>query len=106
MILVHKSPIHDRGVFATRRIYPGTVVEQCPALVFPNKACPPDLNAYVAQWAKGSAALMLGKCSLLNHSENANVRLEGCHKHREMRIIATRRIEKDEELLLNYGFQP
>ncbi|MDR7133911.1 hypothetical protein J2X06_001095 [Lysobacter niastensis] len=97
-----------RGVFASRPITEGEVVELCPALVLTQlRALPRALRNYVYCWsklAKGppSSALALGYGSMYNHDNPSNLRYEALPDTGCMRFIAVRHIEAHEELTINY----
>jgi SET domain-containing protein len=104
-----------RGVFASRPIVEGTVIERVPVLLIPrNQVFDPSNEArrscrlawYVYEWCEGEedehVAVALGYGSLYNHSyhPNAFYRLESPDA---IEFISLRRIEADEEITLNYN---
>jgi hypothetical protein len=101
-----------RGVFASRPITEGEVVELCPAIVLtPLGALSEALQNYVYCWSKlakcpSSAALelalALGYGSMYNHDNPSNLRYEALPDTGCMRFIAVRYIEAHEELTINY----
>jgi SET domain-containing protein len=108
---VRPSPVHGRGVFATRKIEADEVVHVAPVLLFSDEEydhlAQTLLVDYVFEWHQGGVALALGVGGLFNHDANANLRYELCDDDDPARpghsYVAERRIEKGEELTINYG---
>jgi hypothetical protein len=108
---VRPSPVHGRGVFATRRIEADEVVHVAPVLLFSDEEyehlAQTLLVDYVFEWHQGGVALALGVGGLFNHDANANLRYELCDDDDPARpghsYVAERRIKKGEELTINYG---
>jgi SET domain-containing protein len=89
MIRAAHSPIHGWGVFARRRIYPGTVAERCRTIRV--KAC---------NHAFGNE-LALGLTTLINHADHPNCQVvfgDGWSV-----LKAMRRIDRGEELTIDYN---
>src|SRR5688572_33467645 len=95
-----------RGVFASRPITEGEVVELCPAIVLtPLRALPEALQNYVYCWSKlakgppsSALALALGYGSMYNHDNPSNLRYEALPDIGCLRFFAVRYIEPHEAL--------
>jgi hypothetical protein len=99
-----------RGVFASRAIGAGEVVEIAPTIVLtaPWRPLPIRLKHYAFNWGnlvKGpkAIALAMGYGGMYNHANPANVRYEGVVDGNYMRFVAARDIGADEELTINYN---
>lgn len=98
-----------RGVFASRDISAGEVVEVCPVLIFDAKwdGMPEELQLRVFNWGGlleqgATSALALGWGSMYNHANPANLRYLPLPNEKVMRFEAVRDIAVDEELTVNY----
>lgn len=95
-----------RGVIATEKIKKGTVIERCPALIYPKK---PEIieqtvfEYYVFDWDEDHEAMALGYGSLYNHSYERNVSVDFDYAKKEIVFSASREIEIGEELFINYN---
>src|SRR5436190_11362016 len=111
-IAIATSPKRGRGVFTTRNVKKGTVIEISPVLVLTEKERKilekTILYHYVFEWGndKKKAALALGYVSLYNHSYNANCEYEMDYGKKLMTIKTVRDIKKGEELFINYNAVP
>lgn len=108
-IKVHKKM--GRGLFATKKIKAGTVVEVSPVIVFDKVEgyfhTNTLMNHYVYSWGnKGESALALGHGSLFNHSSEANVNYKTNLRAKTITFWAERDIEKGEQLFIDYGYDP
>jgi uncharacterized protein len=98
-----------RGVFTTRNIRKGEIVEVAPALPMSKKHVPDDAtpDGYVLDWdedTKGQEyALGLGYIMLYNHSKTPNIELETDMEEETFTVTALRDIKAGEELLWDYG---
>ena len=111
-IRVGVVPGKGRGVFATRNIAAGELIETAPVVIVPaeqvDRIYGTVLEYYVFDWyADASAfAIALGTASLYNHSYLPNVRYlkrfdEGLIEFRALRNIAA-----GDELVSNYNGDP
>jgi hypothetical protein len=108
---VKPSPLHGRGVLATRRIEADEVVHVAPVLLFSDEEydhlAETLLVDYVFEWHEGGVALALGVGGLFNHDADANCRYELSDDDDPSRpahvYVAERSIKKGEELTINYG---
>lgn len=98
-----------RGVFASKAIKAGELVELCPVILFHlhYKALPKTIKSYVFNWEvlagkNRTHALALGYGSFYNHNNPANMRYEADAANDLIRFIAVRDIDVDEELTINY----
>ena len=99
-----------RGIFATRLIEEGEIIEICPIikLVTPFRDLSIEVKHVCFDWAHlsqedGIQALVLGYGSLYNHANpsNASYSAEG---GQFLVISAARMINADEQITINYNF--
>lgn len=106
-IKVQKSEIAGRGVFASRDIHPGEVVEICPTIVTGDEDIKGILRDY--HFSTGSndpkrdSCFSLGYCALVNHSDNPSCTWAFDSKNKTLVITADRFIKKGEEITHSYG---
>jgi SET domain-containing protein len=84
-----RSDLHGWGVFARRRIYPGTIAERCRIIRV-------DASQYTYE-----GYLALGLATLLNHSDDPNCEVE--FRDGWCTLKSFRRIERGEELTIDYS---
>lgn len=92
-----------RGVFASRSIARGEVVETCPMLIVDDEqgeALAVGAEGYVFDWGDGATALALGYGSLYNHSFTPNATT--LETPDELVVTALRDIAAGEEIFINY----
>jgi SET domain-containing protein len=98
-----------RGVFARKKIKKGQTIESAPYIEIPPKDDKKLSGTIIESYwfeVKGKwSALGLGFTSLYNHSEKPNATFYINQKSRTIRIQSTRPIAKDEEILINYGYE-
>lgn len=112
-IRIEKSK-YGLGVFATDNIQKYDVIEIAYALYVENMACPKNslLNPYVFDsGAYGLSLIGLGNASFYNHADNPNaefvVNIGNTLKDRPtIHITAIKDINKDEEIFINYEYEP
>jgi SET domain-containing protein len=98
-----------RGVFTTRRIKKGEIVEVAPVLPISKKNVPEDEvpDGWVLDWddeVKGQEyALALGYIMVYNHSTKPNIELESDLGEQLITAVAVRNIAAGEELTWDYG---
>lgn len=97
-----------RGVFASRDIKSGEVLEECPVIVFSKKELvyieKTIFNHYEYEWDETNDGLVLGYLgSLCNHSFTQNVEFSRNFKNKIMIYQAVCDIKKDEEITINYN---
>lgn len=111
-LTIASSAKRGRGVFTTKNLKKGTVLEVSPVVVLTEadrKAVEKTLlYHYVFEWGKDKkkAALALGYVSLYNHSYDANCEYEMDYSKKLMTIKTVRDIKKGEELFINYNAVP
>jgi len=108
-IRVGKAPGKGRGVFATKDIRSGSVVEYSPVLIIPaeddDALYDSFLGDYVFEYFDvlfSQSAIALGYISLYNHSFDNNADFELMEDG--IRIVANRKIDKGEEMCVDYGW--
>jgi SET domain-containing protein len=112
MIVVGPSPGKGRGVFASRRIEAGETIEEAPVVVMSGAEIEhldrTVLGDYYFLWGadEEDAALLLGLCSLCNHSYQPNAVFECQPEAGTIRFVALRTIEAGEEITTNYNGAP
>jgi len=101
---------YGRGLYASRNIKRGDIVEMSPVLVVDKydagKINDTLVNVYVFEWNKESSALAFGYGSLFNHSKKPNVTYMNSFQSREILFMASKDIKKGEQLFINYGYEP
>jgi uncharacterized protein len=111
-LTIATSPKRGRGVFTTKNLKKGTVIEISPVLVLTEKERKTIektlLYHYVFEWGddKKRAAFALGYISLYNHSYDANCEYEMEFGKKLMTVRTVKNIEKGEELFINYNATP
>lgn len=107
------SAAAGRGVYATRSLPGGTVVEVSPVLLFPpgeyeKHGKYTQLDGYTFVWKrtagqKAVMALALGLGSLFNHSKQPNLSYTLDHAAHCIHYRTVRDVRPDEELTISYG---
>ncbi|HYO22134.1 MAG TPA: SET domain-containing protein [Flavisolibacter sp.] len=101
-----------RGVFTSKPIKEGTLIELAPVVVMNaedrlllDKTL---LHDYIFEWGKekDQCAMALGLVSVYNHSYAANCQYGMYFKKASISIIAVRDIKAGEELYINYNGTP
>ncbi|MDG6348576.1 SET domain-containing protein-lysine N-methyltransferase [Luteimonas sp. 8-5] len=99
-----------RGVFASRKISSGEIVEVCPVVVLSSrwKQMPPEVQRVVFDWGyltkqEAASCLALGWGSMYNHANPASLRYVAVADAFVMQFVAARDIDADEELTINYN---
>lgn len=106
-IEIRQSPGKGRGVFATRAIKRGEVIEVAPAVVVPTRQddelIKTFLEHYLFQSDDGTRYVVgLGYASLINHGDRPNA--EFFVDIDRITIKATRAIQKNAEVTVDYGW--
>jgi len=108
MLEVRNTKKYGRGVFATRDIKAGEIVEKSPVLIFDiwdsNRLAATALNCYAFNWNDESVAIAFGFGSLLNHSKRENITYDPNLEDKTIDFIALRDIKKGHQLFINYGY--
>jgi uncharacterized protein len=99
-----------RGVFASRAIRAGEVVEICPALILEGDGLelPLAIRRVLFNWGRlaqtaPAAAIALGYGGIYNHANPANMTYGAVPETGCLRYVAARDIAADEELTINYN---
>ena len=106
------SPKKGRGIFTSKSIKKGTVLEISPVIVLTEKERATIektlLFHYIFEWGndKKKAAMALGYVSMFNHSYSANCEYEMDYKLKTMTIKTVCDVKKGEELFINYNADP
>lgn len=112
ILFIAPSPKGGRGVFTSKNIKAGTVIEISPVLVFSAKERKAieetKLFHYIFEWGKTHrlGALALGYISMYNHDYNASCEYEMDFDNNTMTIKTVREVKKGEELFINYNATP
>lgn len=92
---VGNSPVHGKGLFATRNIGHGKVLGICKT-VAPKKS---ELDSpYVLHRLNGSAVMVVDDLKYINHSAKGNVAY-----YDDLSVVALKNIKAGQELLHDYG---
>ncbi|KAH8104815.1 hypothetical protein BXZ70DRAFT_998726 [Cristinia sonorae] len=97
-----------RGVYASRDISAGTLIEISPVLLFTQNEYKEHgqftvLDHYTFKWPDGRMALALGLGSLFNHSESPNVSFQLDTDTESIRYVTSRYVAAGQELYIFYG---
>jgi hypothetical protein len=109
ILTIAPSPNRGRGVFTTKPIAKGTVIEIAPVLVVDNiqrtKWEETILYDYIFEWGEDhkSAAIGLGYISIYNHAIQPNCRYDMDYEAQTISIKTIKAIETGEELFINYN---
>ena len=100
--IIKKSEMIDgRGVFSTRALKKGKIIEKCPIIEDTwDNISNTVFKDYVFNHGN-NVVLPIGNCIMVNHSYNPNVSVT--HSGDYYVIIPLRNIKKGEELTVNYG---
>jgi SET domain-containing protein len=110
MLEIRYSKKYGRGIYATRAIKDGTLIEASPVLILDSWECariePTILNCYVFAWGDEDVdtAIAFGYGSLFNHSRRENTTYKPNYDDKTIEYIALRNIKKGEQLFINYGY--
>jgi len=105
---IKKNVKKGRGLFATKDIEKGEIIEKSPVVVLSPKerlhAEKTILNYYIYPWKSlKSASVVLGYGSIINHSFNPNADWKQSFKSNTMIFRAVKDIKKGEEITVNYN---
>ena len=112
MIRVGQTQSKGRGVFASSAIHAGETIEEAPVVIVPahqiTQLDATVLGDYYFLWGENEseAALMLGTCSLCNHSFKPSARFELHPERQTIEFIALNDIASGEEVTINYNGEP
>jgi SET domain-containing protein len=105
---VNYSPIQGRGVFASKKINKGEVLEECHffSLGIDNfDELIDSVKPFVFAWPKGGkdSAFVTGFASIYNHSHEPNADWETDTIKEVFRFFSLKNIEIGEEIFIKYG---
>lgn len=111
-LIIKDTQKYGRGVYATRYIEMGQLIEISPVIVSPKEESEHLENTifsnYCFYWGreKEDRAIALGYGSLFNHSYTPNAMFI-CNEHNlTIRFYAIKHIKSDEEITINYNGNP
>ncbi len=111
-LTIATSNNRGRGVFTTKNIPSGTVIEVSPVIELTTKERKQiegtKLYHYIFEWgaSRRKAAMALGYISMYNHSFEPNCEYEQDYEARTMTIRTIRNVKKGEELYFSYNGDP
>jgi len=108
---IKKTSLRGRGLFTTKNIKKGEVIENCPVLILSPKerlnAEKTIFNYYIYPWrSTRGASMVLGYGSIINHSFKPNADWKQNFKSNTMVYRAIKNIKKGEEITVNYNGEP
>jgi SET domain-containing protein len=111
-LVIAPSENRGRGVFTTKNIPSGTVIEISPVIELSPKERKQiegtKLFHYIFEWGKSKrkAAMALGYISMYNHSFEPNCEYEMDYENGNMTVRTLRAVKKGEELYFSYNGNP
>ncbi len=111
-IYIAPSALGGRGIFTSRDIVEGSILEICPVIVLPPEDIPlihkTRLHDYYFLWGEKEdhCAIILGFGSFYNHSYRPNAEYFPDYEHLTMDFKAIKPIQAGEEITVNYGGDP
>ena len=109
---IKESPVHSRGIFATKMIDRHEMFESCPVILFHQSlltdfeelhAGTHILQNYVFLWPNGKVAVAMGYGGMYNHSnDDANAQYIIRTDEPRIEFTAKRIIEPGEEIFTHY----
>jgi uncharacterized protein len=101
---IRKSPVHGKGVFATKNI-PSKHIFICNVLLIPkNEDYKGPLYEYHYPWSRTHDSICMGFGSFFNHSSMPNIRILNIDKDNLTKTFVTLRdIKKGEEIFIFYN---
>lgn len=100
------------GVFAGKMIRKGAIIERCPVLPLTRpeerKVQSISLRDYTFAWGVRPclSCVVLGWGALYNHSDWPNATYKQIKKRKQMEFVALRDIKKDEQIFIDYDWDP
>lgn len=102
--IVRKDRTKGRGLYATKGIKSGELIEACELIVMDYDEVQDTLEGYVYEYSKYRVAIALGNGSLLNHSDRSNSEFYFNYRKKQLCIRAKKNIRQGEEITINYGY--
>lgn len=104
-VAIGPSPLAGRGLFTTRAVARGEVLDVAPVLLVPAHQRPhldrTDLSGHYWDW-DGDAAVAMGLISFTNHGRPANARWERDDTALTMTLVADQDLPAGVEVLADY----
>jgi hypothetical protein len=117
-IIIGNSPIHGRGVFATKNIFKNQIIERCPLIpmeyrsryqldpqIFNYMYAQPPCSCKDCQTHGFLFYMVLGYGMLYNHQDKPNAMWKFNYKQLLTDVICVEDIKKGEEIFVSYGGQ-
>lgn len=105
MVNIKTTKKYGRGLYASKNLKKGQVIEVCELLVLSQidtiRVDKTDLKWYVFKYNDVQDCLVLGNGELFNHSNNANVSYQIINN--KMYFVAKRNIKKGRQLFTDYN---
>lgn len=112
-IFIKDTQKYGRGMYATRDIKTGELIEESPVIVIAKKEWEEHLQKtilfhYCFHWGEypDYAAIILGYGSIFNHSYTPNATFQNNEGNLSMDFYAITDIKKGEEITINYNGDP
>jgi len=109
LISMKNTEKYGRGIFSTRTIKKGELIEKAPVIMIPKTEWAlmrgSILLNYVFRWGENKA-IALGHGSLYNHSYNPNARYITNVENESIDFYAREEIQQGEEITVNYNGDP
>ena len=104
--IAETGTILGRGVYTSKDIPSGKIVEVVPVILLPLKSqpFPPQIRRLVYNWSKTHVALALGYGSLYNHSDQPNLVFTRGKNDLFILFKTLRAIEAGEQLTISYDY--
>lgn len=101
-------PKAGRGIFATKTMKKGEMIETAPVFVLPKNDYSTikrtSIRDYYFMWGKTTAAICFGYGSMYNHSYQPNATYTKKIKDKTIEFKAIRDIKPGEEITVNYNY--
>jgi uncharacterized protein len=108
-LYIADSPNRGRGVFTSKNLYTGDIIETSPVIVMngeeKNLLDKTLLHDYIFIWGENETecCVALGYLSIYNHDYQSNAEYEMDFSKSVIRIKTVRKIKKGEEIFINYN---
>lgn len=99
---IKPSDVGHRGVFANRDYEEGETLEVCPCIKQEHQSVAGRVADYLFSLNDDESLIAFGYCSMYNHADDPNANWEIINED-QMKIEATRKIKKGEEIFISYG---
>jgi hypothetical protein len=104
-VKIRKSPVHGRGMFSTRKLGRGTVLDRGYTVALDEVPGEQSevVDRYAFDYDGKRRCIILGMASLCNHKLDANAEIEIDENRGTYRLISLREIKRGEEIFIDYG---